>query len=37
MNDLNDIKYKNEISNHSNQFTHNFDDKEMGSVAKLEI
>lgn len=29
MNDLNDIKYKNEISNHSNQFTHNFDDKEM--------
>ncbi len=29
MNDLNDIKYKNEISNHSSQFTHNFDDKEM--------
>ncbi|EES95917.1 hypothetical protein HMPREF0774_2291, partial [Staphylococcus aureus subsp. aureus TCH130] len=29
MNDLNDIKYKNEISNHSNQFTHNFDDKEI--------
>lgn len=29
MNDLNDIKYKNEISNHSNQFTHDFDDKEM--------
>lgn len=27
--DFNDIKYKNEISNHSNQFTHNFDDKEM--------
>ncbi|MFS4794880.1 replication protein, partial [Staphylococcus aureus] len=32
MNDLNDIKFKNEISNHSNhsyQFTHDFDDKEM--------
>ncbi|MBJ6131156.1 replication initiator protein A [Staphylococcus aureus] len=40
MNDLNDIKYKNEISNHSNhsyQFTHNFDDKDYKEILLQEF
>lgn len=40
MNDLNDIKSKNEISyhsNHSNQFTHNFDDKDYKEILLQEF
>ncbi|AKR47522.1 replication initiator protein A [Staphylococcus saprophyticus] len=40
MNDLNDIEYKNNISihsNHSNQFTHNFDDKDYKEILLQEF
>ncbi|HDK4257978.1 TPA: replication initiator protein A [Staphylococcus aureus] len=37
MNDLNDIESKNEISNHSNQFTHNFDDKDYKEILLQEF
>ncbi|MGS0665350.1 replication initiator protein A [Staphylococcus arlettae] len=40
MNDLNDIEFKNEISNHSNhsnQFPHNFDDKDYKEILLQEF